>query len=149
MASPWRLRSFLVALVGGVAYYLLLDVVYYHAPYADMPHGWREHLPSAPVAVFIWFTLVNLGGALLAAIPVSIGIICTTKSHRASVGFVAGAAPAAVILVSGFLEYGVPHRLIAWMVDVAQYVSIAVAVVAVIALLGRSPLTIVGEDRDG
>jgi hypothetical protein len=74
VAKPPPLRSTLVALVGAAVYFVLLWLLYARAPYAVIPHWWGHFMPNPPAALVTWFTLLNVGGAILAAIPVALGI---------------------------------------------------------------------------
>jgi hypothetical protein len=136
------LRSALVALVGAVAYFALLRLLYARVPYAVIPHWWRQFVPNAAAALVTWFTLQNVGGAILAAIPVALGIVVGTKAHRVALGLVVGVVPALYIVVGGLMEYGVPPSVIGWVVDLGQFLAVSLAVVAVVALIQRRPLVV-------
>jgi ethanolamine transporter EutH len=130
-----KLHSALVALVGAVAYFALLWLLYARAPYAVIPHWWRHLVPNATAALVTWFTLQNVGGAILAAIPVALGVVLGTKTRRVALGLVVGVLPALYIVVGGLMEYGVPPSVVGWVVDTGQFLAVSLAVVAVVALI--------------
>jgi ethanolamine transporter EutH len=136
------LRSALVALIGAVVYFALLWLLCARVPYAVIPHWWRHFVPNATAALVTWFTLQNVGGAILAAIPVALGIVVGTKAHRVALGLVVGVVPALYIVVGGLMEYGVPPSVIGWVVDLGQFLAVSLAVVAVVALIQRRPLVV-------
>jgi hypothetical protein len=118
------------------------------APYAVIPNWWRNFLPNAPVAVATWFTLLNVGGAILAAIPVALGVVLGTKAGGVALGLVIGVVPALYIALRAFIEFGVPPTIDAWVVDIAQFFAVSLAVVAGVALIRGFPLTIGSSDRE-
>jgi hypothetical protein len=138
VAKPSPLRIALVALVGAAVYFALLWLLYARAPYADIPHWWRHIVPNAPAALVTWFTLLNVGGALLAAIPVALGIVLGTNARRIALGMVIGVVPALDIVVRGIIEFGVPPTVSGWVVDIAQFFAVSLAVVAVVVLIQAS-----------
>lgn len=149
MAGLHPLRTASVALVGALVYFALLGILYSIAPYAVIPHWWRHFLPNAPVAVATWFTFLNVGGAVLAAIPVALGVILgTNKARRAALGLVIGVVPALYIAFRAFIDFGVPPTINAWAVDIVQFIAVSLAVVAMVALIRGFPLTI-GSSEHG
>jgi ethanolamine transporter EutH len=112
-----------------------------------MPHWWRHFSPNAAAAVMTWFTLLNAGGAILAAIPVAFGVVLGTKTRQVALGLIIGLMPALYLAVSGCIEYGVPSNLEALVVDISQFVAVSLAVVGVLALIRGFPLTIGSSDR--
>jgi hypothetical protein len=149
VANPQPLRSTLVALMGAAVYFALLWLFYAWAPYTVIPHWLRNSLPNARAALVTWFTLLNVGGAMLAAIPVALGIVLGVKSRRVALGMIIGVVPALYILLGSVIEFGVPPTAEAWIVDIAQFFAVSLAVVAVIALIRAFPLTIGSSDRGG
>jgi hypothetical protein len=147
VANPPPLRSTLVVLLGAAVYFALLWFFYAWAPYTVIPQWLRHILPNARVALVTWFTLLNVGGAILAAIPVALGIVLGVSARRAVFGIIVGVVPALYILVGGVIEYGVPRNLEAWVVDIAQFFVVSLAVVAAVALFRGFPLTIGSSDR--
>jgi hypothetical protein len=99
VAIPYPLRATAIALAGAAAYFALLWLFYTWAPYTAIPHWWRHFSPNAAAAVVTWFTLLNLGGAILAAIPVALGVVLGAKSHRVALGLIIGMIPALYIAV--------------------------------------------------
>jgi hypothetical protein len=142
VVKRFPLRSILVALIGAAVYFALLWLLYARAPYAVIPHWWRHFVPNAPIALVTWFTLLNVGGAILAAIPVALGVVLGTAARRSRLALIIGVVPALYIVVGGLLEFGFPPSVNGWVVDIAQFSAISFAVVAMVALLQGFPLTI-------
>jgi hypothetical protein len=141
------LRSVLVALIGAAVYIALLWLLYGSAPYATIPVWWRHFLPNVHVSLVIWFILLNVGGAILAAIPVALGVVLATTARRAALALLIGAASALFIVVGGLMQFGLPPSVDGWVVDMAQFLTVSLAVVAMVALLQGFPLTIGWSDR--
>jgi hypothetical protein len=140
LAIPTPLRYILVVVVGAAIYYALLGLLYANAPYAVIPHWWRQLASTASVAVITWFTLLNVGGAVLAAVPLAFLVVVASPRRRIPVALLIGVPPAAYILVGGFLAFGAPPNTSIWIVAVAQFLAISLAVVAVTALIADRPL---------
>jgi hypothetical protein len=147
MVEPSRLRDALVALIGAVVYSALLWLLYARAPYAVIPHWWRHFVSNAPVALVTWFTLLNVGGAILAAIPVAFGVVLGTTARRVALGLIIGVVPALYIVVGGLMEFGVPPSGVGWVVDIAQFFAVSLCVMAVVVLIQVCPLTSGWSDR--
>jgi hypothetical protein len=147
VAIPHPLRTVSIALAGAVVYFALLWLFYAIAPYSVIPHWWRHFSPNAAVAVVTWFTLLNVGGAILAAIPVALGVVLTSGSRGVVLGLVIGVMPALYMAVRVCIEFGVPPTVEAWVADIAQFFAVSLAVVAVVALIRGFPLTIGSSDR--
>jgi len=144
MVRPSPLRSVLVALIGAAVYFGLLWLLYSRAPYTAVPPWWRHLLPKPSIGTVTWFTLINAGTAVLAAIPVAIGVAVGTPSRRLVLGLVIGIVPALYIVGGGLIEYGVPPSLDGFIVDVGQFLAVSLAVTGVIALVQRYSPTFVG-----
>jgi hypothetical protein len=147
VVKPFPLRTVLVALIGVAVYFGLLWLLYGSAPYATIPLWWRHFMPNAHVSLVIWFILLNVGGAILAAIPVALGVVLATTVRRTALALMIGAAPAFFIVVGGLMESGLPPSVDGWIVDMAQFFTVSFAVVAMVALLQGFPLTIGSSDR--
>lgn len=147
MAKLSSLRSASVALAGAVVYCALLWLLYAKAPYAAIPHWWRHFAPNGPIALVSWFSLLNVGGAILAAIPVAFGLVLGLKVHRFALGLAIGVVPAVYIVAGGLIEFGVPARVEAWVVEITQFFAVGLAVVAMVALIQGFPLIIGPSDR--
>jgi len=104
-------------------------------------------LPNARVAVIGWFTLLNVGGAVLAAIPVALGVAFGATARKTTLALVVGVVPALYIVVGGFLEFGLPPQVDGWIVDIAQFLAVSLPVAALVALFRGFPLTIGWSDR--
>jgi hypothetical protein len=135
------MRFSLVAVLGVAVYYTLLGCLYARVPYAAIPHWWREHLFGGPAAVVSWFTVLNIVGALLAAIPVAIGLILSANTRRILLGLVIGVVAGLYIVVGGLLEFGVPASAGGWAIDMAQLIAVSLSVAAAVALIQSCPLT--------
>jgi len=147
VVKRFPLRSVVVALIGAVVYSALLWLLYARAPYSVIPHWWLHFVPNSPVALVTWFTLLNVGGAILAAIPVAFGVLLGTTARRAALALIIGVVPALYIVVGGLMEFGLPPTVGGWVVDMAQFFAVSLAVVAIVALLQGFPLTIDSSDR--
>jgi hypothetical protein len=135
MSAHARLRIGLSALIGVLVYAVLLSFLYGRAPYAEIPQGWRQFVSNSTAAVVLWFTAINAGGAVLAAIPVAIGLILGIKTRRKTLALVIGVLPALYILVGGFVQYGRPPGLGGWIADIAQFIAVSLAILAMVAPL--------------
>jgi len=144
-----RWRSLLVALVGAGVYLALLEVSYgfLEGSYFPPPQWWRDHLHLRPVASVSWFVLINAAGAVLAAIPVALGVVLFAKTHKLALGLVVGVPPSLYIMGSGLVAYGLPKYAAAWVIDVFQFLSIGLAVLLAVVLFSSLPLTIGSSDR--
>jgi hypothetical protein len=147
LANLSPLRSASIVLIGAAVYFAFLWLFYAMAPYAPIPHWWRNFTPNAPVALATWFSLLNLGGAILAAIPVAFGVVLGTKVRRIALGLTIGVVPALYIVVGAIFEFGVPPSVTGWVVEIAQFFAVSLAVVAMVALVQDFPLTIGSSDR--
>jgi hypothetical protein len=147
VAKPSPLRSASVALVGLAVYCTLLWLLYARAPYAAIPHWWRSFMPSRPVALVTWFSLLNVSGAILAAIPVAFVLVRGTGVRRLALASGIGVVAAVYIVVGGLVEFGVPPGVEGWIVDIAQFFAVSLAVVAMVVLIQGYPLTIGSSDR--
>ena len=147
MAIPYPLRTVSIAIAGALFYFALLWLFYTIAPYTVIPHWWRHFSPNSTVAVVTWFTLLNVGGAILAAIPVALGVVLASGTSGVALGLVIGVMPALYMAVRACIEFGVPPTMEAWIVDIAQFFAVSLAVVAVVALIRGFPLTIGSSDR--
>ena len=147
MAKLSPLRSASIVLIGAAIYFAFLWLFYAMAPYAPIPHWWRNVTPNGPVALATWFSLLNLGGAILAAIPVAIGVVLGTKVRRIASGLAIGVVPALYIFVGATFEFGVPASAEGWVVEIFQFFAVSLAVVAMIALIQAFPLPISSSDR--
>jgi hypothetical protein len=55
--------------------------------------------------------------------------------------------PAAYIVAGGLIEFGVPARVEAWVVEITQFFAVGLAAVAMVALIQGFPLIIASSDR--
>lgn len=139
MVVSVRWRFLLVALVGAGAYMSLLHVSYTFLEGSDYPppQWWRDHLHLRPVASASWFVLINAAGAVLAAIPVALGVILFAKTHKLALGLAVGVPPSLYIMGSGLVAYGFPKHAVAWVIEVFQFLSIGLAVLLAVVLLSK------------
>lgn len=142
LLSQLPARNLLIVVIGTVVYSALLGLSYAAAPYADIPTWWRQSMPNERAVVLCWFTLLNLGGAVLAAVPVAFGVVFGAKTARTALALVVGVMPATYIVVGGLLEFGAPPSVDGWIVDVAQFFAVTLAVAAWVAPFRDFPLTI-------
>jgi hypothetical protein len=147
VANSYSVRTASIALVGATIYFALLWLLYTRAPYAVIPHWWRHFSPNAATAVVTWFTLLNVGGAIFAAIPVALWMVLGAKARGAALGLVIGVIPALYIAVRSFIEFGVPPTVDAWVVDIAQFFAVSLAVAVAVVLIRGFPLIIGSSDR--
>jgi hypothetical protein len=146
---PKRWRFILVALVGASAYLALLQVSYGFLEDSYIPpQWWRDHLPVRPVTPASWFVLINAAGAVMAAIPVALGIALFARTHRLALSLLVGVLPSLYWMGSGMVAYGMPRYTAWWVVDIFQFLSISLAVLLAVVLFPSRPLTIVGRGRD-
>ncbi len=127
MAIPYPLRTVSIAIAGALVYFALLWLFYTIAPYTVIPHWWRHFSPNSTVAVVTWFTLLNVGGAILAAIPVALGVVLASGTSGVALGLVIGVMPALYMAVRACIEFGVPPTMEAWIVDIAQFFAVSLA----------------------
>jgi hypothetical protein len=145
LVNPFLLRVVLVATTGGVVYFALLWQWFTYGPFFSPPDWWRHLMPSAPWGA--WLTVVNVGAAFLIAIPVAFGLVLGTKRHRVVLALIMGLASALYYNVGAVIAFGVPRDAIGWAWIVAQFSATGFAVVAMVALIQRFPLTIGWSDR--
>jgi len=99
------------------------------------------------VASVSWFVLIDAAAAVLAAVPVAIGVVFLVKTRRLAISLAVGVPPSLYIVGSGLVEYGEPKYVAAWAVDVLQFLSIGLAVLLAVVLISSLPLTIGWSDR--
>ena len=147
MTKP-PMRTVVAATAGVAVYYALLALLSANAPYTAAPHWWHQLVPSSAIAVTVWFTLLNVSVAILAAVPVAFGLMRTIPVPNIRLGLVIGAVPAIYIVGGGLVEFGVPRTFAAWGIDAAQFLAVALAVVIVQTLFWRRPLTNAWSGRE-
>jgi hypothetical protein len=132
-------RLLLAALMGAGAYLALLHVSYafIEGSYYPPPQWWRDHLHPRPVASASWFVLINAAGAVLAAIPVALGLVLLAKTHKLTLGLAVGVPASLYIMGSGLVAYGFPQQAIAWVIEVFQFLSIGLAVLLSVVLCSK------------
>ena len=133
-------RSLLLVVIGAAAYYALLGLSYAWAPYAAIPHWWREHILSGPAALASWFALINVLSALLSSLPVAIGLVIKAKDHALGFGMAIGVVAGLIISISGLAGYGPPANAMSWVTDAVQFLAVAAAISMSVAILRRLPL---------
>jgi len=72
-----------------------------------------------------------------------------TTARRTALALVVGVVPTLYIVVGGFLEIGVPPQVDGWIVGVAQFLAVSLAVAALVAPFRGLSLTIGSSDRRG
>jgi hypothetical protein len=139
------LRSVLVATTGAAVYFALLWQWIGWAPFLPTPNWWHQLMPNAPWGA--WITAVNIGGAILTAIPVAFGVVLSTNYRRAVLALIIGLGSALYYNVGALIVFGVPRRALDWIWFVAQFLATGLAVTAMVALIQRFPLTIGWSNR--
>ena len=139
MISPSYLRSTLIALAGAVLYYAMLGVVYSRAPYAYIPEWFRDQPALRATVARSWFSLLNIGGALLAAVPIALGLMLFKTRINSSMALVIGTLAALWLSVTAVLEYGLPKYPAAWLITGIQILAVSMAVAAVLRLFHAKP----------
>ena len=102
-------------------------------------------MPDAPWSA--WIAVLNVGGAFLIAIPVALGVVLSTNYNRNVLALIIGLVSAFYYHVGFLIAFGVPRRAFDWVWVVAQFLATGFAVVAMVALIQRFPLTIGWSDR--
>lgn len=141
MVVSTRWRFFLVVLIGATAYLALLEVSYGFLEGSYNPPQWWHLRPRVS-----WFALINVAGAVLAALPVALGLVFFVKEQRPAICLLVGVPPSLYIMGSGLAAYGLPKYTAAWVIEVLQFLSIGVAVLLAVVLFSRLPLTIGSSD---
>ena len=140
MVTPMHWRVLLVALVGAASYLGLLHVSYSLLEGAyTAPPWWGVH--RRPITVGSWFVLINATGAVLAAIPIAIGVTIFASAHRKGVSLLVGLLPSLYIVGGGWVQYGLPKYPAAWVVEAFQFLSIGLAVLLLVLGFSSRPLT--------
>jgi hypothetical protein len=104
-------------------------------------------MPNPPVALVTWFSLLNVGGAVLAAIPVAFGLVRCTEVRRLGLALGIGVVTAVYLVAGDLVEFGVPPSVEGWIVGIAQFFAVSLAVVVMVVLIQGYPLTIGSSDR--
>ena len=143
MVVPLRWRFLLAVLVGAGAYFALLHFTLGHFNYADYPppQWWRHHLHPRVVSSASWYVLTDAMAAIVAAVPVAVGVVLLAKSQRLILGLLVGVLPSLYIEGGGLLEYGFPTYTASWVITAFQFLSISLGVLAMVALFSSRPLT--------
>ena len=82
-------RFGLTAAALSLAYYLLANLVFSKLPYASVPTPWVW--PSRAVGAVAWFQLLNITGALVAALPVALFIATRVAGEKLRMALWVGA----------------------------------------------------------
>ena len=80
-----------------LAYYLLANLVFSKLPYVSVPSQWVW--PSRAVGVVAWFQLLNITGALVAALPVALFVATRVAGAKLLMAFWIGALSTLATLV--------------------------------------------------
>lgn len=126
--------------VGSALYLALLFGIYSAAPYSDIPRWWFRAAPRSPMAVSSWFALVDVCGALLAALPVA-AFLHLVRARRIGSAIGIGAVAALWIGIGGLVHYGVPTTAASGISRLAQFIAVLLSVAVARALMcGRKPV---------
>jgi hypothetical protein len=142
MGFSTRLRLVVATALGAGAYLTFLYLSY--SVFADsyiQPQWWTNHLHSQPLASAAWLSVVNGAGAVAAAIPVAIGMVLFSKHQRRSLSLGIGILSAFCFMGAGIVSYGFPNYAVAWVVELFQFLFIALSVVLFVLLFTSRSLT--------
>jgi hypothetical protein len=137
-----RLARFgLITAALSLAYYEFGNLVYSKLPYVQIPSQWTW--PSRRIGVLAWFLLLNITGALLAALPVALLVAAVRFIHaKLWVSVAVGVVTAvAVYLPIAFWErpaYPPPSWML-WANNVPHFLSIVLAVPLLVRLMIALP----------
>jgi hypothetical protein len=92
------LKQVIVVCSASIAYYLLADVLMERLPWSSIP-TWTAAWLSKATATLIWFQLLTVGGALLAAAPIAVALALTIGAPRIRLALVIGGMTAVATLV--------------------------------------------------
>ena len=105
-----RLTPFALLLLAAVAYHLIGEVVFSHLPFASPPL-WLVNANEGRLPAFLgWFAALNVVGVVLAGIVPAL-ILAIVAPLTSSRGAVLAAAPQAIWVLGGLLEYRPPTIL--------------------------------------
>jgi hypothetical protein len=147
-----RFSTTLLALCLAAAYFYVLGIL--KLPYAEVPTGWLSHSPSRHIGVVTWLELLDVAGALIAALPVALVLTWRLSPNYLRWAFVV-AAPAALYSVIGLGSTFIaePRRadvlLVAVVAAVARLLAVPALAIAASRLLPQLRLTKVGAGRYG
>ena len=132
-------RVVLFGAIAALAYYVLLEVVTPHMPFAAVPAWWRGLWPSPMLAVLSWFGLLNLAAALLSAVPVATYLLWFLGGHGRLVGLVVGLVVGTWLLCTSMLWY--PVNAYFACIEILQFLTVGLAVPALAFIARSCPLT--------
>jgi hypothetical protein len=87
------------------AFYCLASILIGQMPFGSPPSRWMLVWPSRKVAVYVWFGLLNAGGAFIAAVPVSLLLRWLVKGDRVRAAFTVGAPTAFLMIAAVVVHY--------------------------------------------
>jgi hypothetical protein len=142
MAFTTRLRLAIATALGAGTYlaFLYLSYSLFEDGYIP-PEWWASHLRSQPLAVATWFSVINGAGAVAAAIPVAIGMVLFSKHQKRSLSLGIGILSALCFMGAGIVSYGFPNYPVAWLIELFQFLFIALSVVLFAVLFTSRALT--------
>jgi hypothetical protein len=131
-AAPF-VRLVLFGVLAGVTYYALLSFIMPLMPFDKFPH-WLRALWSTPeLGLLVWFGMLGICTALLAAIPASCLLLWGVGKRSFALGVIVALLVAGYDVASAVLEYPTSSDILA--MDAINFVSFALALPAVVALL--------------
>lgn len=134
----WKLRPIHALAIAALAvvYYASVHTIMPRMPFVDLPSWWRIPWPSRRIDAFTWLQTVQVGGAILAAIPVALAIAWGATSRRFVVAL-AVAAPTALSTLMFFVDRTIPATAsspLVMLAVVVTFLSYLLAVPLVVAI---------------
>ena len=103
-------KRFIVLAAAAAAYVGITYLVFDALSWSDVPAGWSRMWPSRRAAVFGWWHLLNIAGAVISALPVSLLIRLLLGTITFRLGLLVG-APASLWALAAVYEYPDAYRL--------------------------------------
>jgi hypothetical protein len=131
-----------------IAYYFLCDLIMQRLPWLSIP-TWTAAWLSRSTVTVAWFQLLNVGGALLAAVPIALVLALMAGTQRIRLALVIGGLTAAAALVRlAWTPYPrSSHSAPAWMIllsSTTEVVAIFLSVPLLVwlpSVFRRAPVT--------
>ena len=131
-----------VAALAG-AYFALTYVTYSSMPYVSTPRSWLGLWPSRHDGVLAWFQLLNVAGALAAALPVALLTRWRISERRIPTAVLVG-LPTAIYAISGYPCCSMPGRGWTpdlWVNEITIFLALLLSIPVILWLIGLAPLT--------
>jgi hypothetical protein len=134
-----RLRVPLTILGLAILFYFLSSISMERMPFALLPSWWMGMWASHRWGVYTWFGLLNVTGAVLAAIPIAILLRLLIERNRVRAAFIVGVITALVVTGSGIREYSPFSGPAIALMDLELFLAFVLAVPLLIWLLRALP----------